>query len=315
VVKVVMTGPGGRISLCFLCRNGKFSGPLRLLVRESSGSKRIEKMSDYETRFGGMARLYGAAGLKRLRAAHVCVVGIGGVGSWTAEALARSGLGKLTLVDLDDVCVSNINRQIHALNGNVGRAKVQVMAERIRAINPECEALTVPEFFTGANAASLLGNGFDFVVDAIDNVPNKCLLIAAARERNIPIVACGGAGGRRDATAVRVGDLALTTHDRLLQKVREILRKEHGFPPVGKEFGVDCVYSPEPPVFPVGDGSVCENRALVGDTAGNKAPRLNCDWGLGSASFVTGVFGFAAAGVVVKKLSELAARPEPREDQ
>lgn len=256
--------------------------------------------SDYEARFGGIARLYGAAGGERLRRAHVAVVGIGGVGSWTVEALARSGVGALTLIDLDEVCVSNVNRQIHALTGTVGAAKVEVMAERARTINPECRVSAVSEFFTATNAGKLLAPGFDCVVDAIDSLTNKCRLIAACCERTIPVIACGAAGGRRDATAVRVADLAHVTHDRLLSEVRKQLRKEHGFPRDGKKMGVECVYSPEPPVFPAKDGSVCASPA---DADVGEERKLNCNLGLGSATFVTGSFGFAAAGVVVGRLT------------
>src|SRR5208282_3108152 len=186
-------------------------------------------MSDFETRFGGIARLYGRSGLEKLRAARVCVVGVGGVGTWAAEALARSGVGALTLVDLDEVCASNINRQLHALTGTVGRAKVEVMAERIRAINPECRVTAEPKFFNEQSAAELLGPRFDFVLDAIDSVTNKVLLLAGCRQRNLPVVACGGAGGRRDGTRVRTADLDLVSHDRLLAEVRKKLRKEFHF--------------------------------------------------------------------------------------
>jgi tRNA threonylcarbamoyladenosine dehydratase len=260
-------------------------------------------MSYYRARFEGIARLYGVECLQRLREAHVCVIGIGGVGSWTAEAIARSGLGQLTLVDLDEVCVSNINRQIHALSETVGRPKVEVMAERVRAINPDCQVHTITEFFTESTAEGVLSAKFDYIVDAIDSIRNKCLLIALSRDRNIPIVTCGGAGGRRDAAAVRVADLAFTSHDRLLQKVRERLRRDYGFPRGDKKFGVDCVYSTEPPVFPQMDGSVCETRPPP-EMGEGEARRLNCDWGLGSATFVTGAFGFAAAGHVVRRIAE-----------
>jgi tRNA A37 threonylcarbamoyladenosine dehydratase len=255
-------------------------------------------MNDFAERFGGIARLYGASGLERLRAAHVCVVGIGGVGTWAAEALARSGVGALTLVDLDEVCVTNINRQLHALTETVGRAKVEVMAERIRAINPECRVVTETKFFNEQTAEALLAPKYDFVLDAIDSLANKVLLLARCRQQPLPVVACGGAGGRREATAVRLADLAKVTHDRLLSEVRKRLRKEHGFPADGSDMGVDCVFSAEPPVFPQPDGSVCENR-----TAAPDGMRLNCNGGFGSATFVTGAFGFAAAGIIVKKLA------------
>ncbi len=248
-------------------------------------------------RFGGIARLTGEAGLARLRQAHVCVVGIGGVGSWAVEALARSGVGALTLVDLDEVCVTNINRQLHALDGTVGRAKVEVMAERVRLINPDCRVTSVVEFFTEANAARLLAPDFSFVVDAIDAVANKCRLLSACRERKLPVVACGAAGGRLDATAVRVADLADATHDRLLAEVRKRLRKEYSFPAPGEPMGVPCVFSPEAPIAP--EPPACADASADA----TQPPRLNCEWGYGSAAFVTGTFGFAAAGWVVRKLA------------
>jgi tRNA A37 threonylcarbamoyladenosine dehydratase len=257
------------------------------------------RMSDFETRFGGVARLYGQGGLQKLRAAHVCVVGIGGVGAWSAEALARSGVGAITLVDLDEICMTNINRQLHALTETVGRAKVEVMAERIRAINPECRVTVEQKFFNEQTAAELLAPKYDFVLDAIDSVTNKVLLLAKCREKNLPVVACGGAGGRRDATQIRTADLAKVTHDRLLAEVRRLLRREFQFPADGSALGVECVFSAETPVFAQPDGSVCENRATRED-----GTRLNCNGGLGSATFVTGAFGFAAAGIVVRKIAE-----------
>jgi tRNA A37 threonylcarbamoyladenosine dehydratase len=202
-------------------------------------------------------------------------------------------------VDLDEVCASNFNRQLHALTDTVGRAKVDVMAERIRAINPDCRVTAEQKFFNEQSAAELLAPKFDFVLDAIDSVTNKVLLLAGCRQRNLPIVVCGGAGGRRDATQVRTADLAKVSHDRLLAEVRKKLRKEFQFPADGSAMGVECVFSAEPPVFAQPDGSVCENRVAAED-----GTRLNCNGGLGSATFVTGVFGFAAAGIVVRKIAE-----------
>jgi len=255
-------------------------------------------MDDFETRFGGIARLYGKSGLQKLRAAHVCVVGIGGVGAWSAEALARSGVGAITLVDLDEVCASNINRQLHALTETVGRAKVDVMAARIRAINPNCRVTAEQKFFNEESAEELLAPKFDFVLDAIDNVPNKVLLLVRCREKNLPVIACGGAGGRRDLTSVRVGDLSKASHDKLLSEVRRRLRKEHHFPAERLAMGIPCVYSVEKTVFPQPDGSVCATRPEAEEGA-----RLNCNGGLGSATFVTGTFGFAAAGLIVQKIA------------
>jgi tRNA threonylcarbamoyladenosine dehydratase len=250
----------------------------------------------YTARFGGVGRLFGQPAHKRLGRAHVCVVGVGGVGSWAVEALARSGIGALTLVDLDEVCISNVNRQLHALVGRYGQPKVEVMQERILAINPECVVHPLRAFFTAANAAQILETPFDYLVDAIDSPSAKCRLIAACRDRSIPIVTVGGAGGRRDPTAVRTADLAFSSHDALLQEVRRGLRREHGFPRGQRPFGVGCVFSTEAPVFPTGDGSVCRERPPEADL------RLDCRSGFGTAAFVTGTFGFAAAGLVVRQL-------------
>jgi tRNA threonylcarbamoyladenosine dehydratase len=249
-------------------------------------------MNDFELRFGGIGRLYSAEGLQRLRQASVCVIGLGGVGSWAAEALARSAVGFITLVDLDDVCASNVNRQLQALDGAIGRPKAQVMAARIQAINPACQVRAVQEFFNESTAAQILATHFDWVLDAIDQVSNKCLLIARCRQAEIPLIASGGAGGRRDPASVRVADLAQTPRDPLLQQVRKKLRREHGFPRHPRAlFHVPCVYSPEPPVFPAGCGA--------------DLPR-GCDHRYGAASFVTGTFGFVAAGHIV---SAIAAGP------
>jgi len=256
-------------------------------------------MSDFEQRFGGIARLYGHTGLEKLRTAHVCVVGIGGVGTWAVEALARSGIGALTLVDLDEVCVTNINRQLHSLTDTIGQAKVTAMAGRIHAINPDCRVTAEQKFFNEQTAAEILAPGYDFIIDAIDNVPNKVLLLVACRDKKIPVIACGGAGGRRDLTSVRLGDLSKASHDKLLSEVRRKLRKDHHFPAEHHVMGVPCVYSVEKTKYPQPDGSVCELRNEADEGA-----RLNCNGGLGSATHVTGAFGFAAAGLALQKIAE-----------
>jgi tRNA A37 threonylcarbamoyladenosine dehydratase len=264
----------------------------------SSRWHNLVAMSDFEERFSGIQRLYGKAALESFRRAHVAVVGIGGVGTWAVEALARSGVGRLTLIDLDEVCVSNVNRQLHALDGQIGHSKAEAMAIRVRAINPECEVTALQEFFTSANADQILSTKFDAVLDAIDHVPNKCLLIARCREKGIPIITTGGAGGRRDATQVRVADLTKTTYDGLAQNVRKKLRQKFNFPLNPKQpFGVECVFSAEPPVFAQSDGTVCGKREE------GAAVRLNCANGYGTATFVTGTFGFVAAAQVLKILA------------
>ncbi len=256
--------------------------------------------NEFQTRFSGIGRLYGRLGLARLRSSRVAVIGVGGVGSWAVEALARSGIGHLSLVDLDDICVTNINRQLPALETTVGRSKVEVLEERVRLIQPEIEVKAQSQFFTAATAENILGPGFDFVVDGIDHLANKCLLIAECRRRGIPLVVCGGAGGRRDPTGVRIADLAATSHDPLLAQVRAVLRTEYRFPRDQQGYGVSCVYTQELPVFPQEDGSVCAERP---EGLSGSEMRLNCDSGFGAAAFVTGVFGFAAASVVVKGLT------------
>jgi len=253
-------------------------------------------MPDFEQRFGGIARLYGKAGLARLRAAHVAVVGLGGVGSWTVEALARSGVGALTLIDLDDICVTNVNRQLHAVHGEIGRPKTDALAERVRLIYPGSHVVRVAQFFTASTATELLTPRYDFVVDAIDKLTNKCLLIAGCRDRSLPVVTVGGAGGKRNGTAVRVSDLAESEQDELLRQVRRKLRREFGFSRT-EPFGIPCVYSPEKQVFPWSDGTC----AGVAEPASNLT--LDCATGFGTATFVTGAFGFAAAGEVVTRLA------------
>ncbi|MCK9284539.1 MAG: tRNA cyclic N6-threonylcarbamoyladenosine(37) synthase TcdA [Rhodocyclaceae bacterium] len=248
---------------------------------------------DPARRFGGVARLYGAVGAARIAAAHVCIIGIGGVGSWAAEALARSGVGGLTLIDLDHVAESNINRQIHALDSSLGQAKVQAMAERIAAINPHCRVVCIEDFIEPDNVAALLPV-CDAVIDAIDSVRAKAALIAHCRRGKRLLVTTGGAGGRVDPTAVQVADLARTTQDALASKVRARLRKEYGFPrDAKKKFGVDCVFSPEQIRRP--DGAACDV-----DEAGLHG--LNCA-GYGSSVAVTAGFGFAAAARVLTRLA------------
>jgi tRNA A37 threonylcarbamoyladenosine dehydratase len=257
---------------------------------------------DYLDRFGGVSRLLGRAGLERLRAAHVCVVGVGGVGSWAVEGLARSGVGALTLVDLDDVCVTNVNRQLPALDGQIGRPKVAVLAERVRLINPACRVEAAAEFFTEATAERLLAPPFDFVIDAVDLMSHKALLIAGCRDRGRPCLTVGAAGGRRDATQIRAGDLGDAENDLLLRQVRKKLRRDFGFSAGATRgrmhFGVRCVWSGERPVFPWADGT-CGAEPEPGSNL-----KLDCETGFGTAVFVTGAFGFAAAGEVVRELAQ-----------
>jgi len=248
----------------------------------------------YAARFGGVARLYGREAAACLREAHACVVGVGGVGSWAAEALARGGVGALTLIDLDEVCVSNVNRQLHALDGQIGRPKVGVLAERIHLINTECRVEAVQEFFVASNAERLLAPGYAVVVDAIDSVAHKARLLAFCVARGLPVVTTGGAGGKRDGTRLRTGDLGEAGGDDLLRQVRKTLRKEHGFPGgEGHRYGVRAVWSTEAPVYPWADGT-----CGAGPEPGSST-RLDCAAGLGAAVWVTAPFGFAAAQLAV----------------
>ncbi len=257
----------------------------------------------YLQRFGGIARLYGVAGLERLSQAHVCVIGIGGVGSWVVEALARSGVGALTLIDLDDVCVTNINRQLPALDGTVGLPKVQVMAQRIAAINPECRVNQVLEFVSEANAARLLEGDFSFVVDAVDRMSIKAVIIDTCVKRQMPVLTIGSAGGRRDPTKIKSVDLGLAGHDLLLQQVRRKLRKDYGYPKSDDgnavPMGIPCVFSSEKPMFPWADGT-CSTEP---EPEAEKSLRLDCAAGFGAATHLTGSFGFMAAGEVVTRIS------------
>jgi tRNA threonylcarbamoyladenosine dehydratase len=260
-------------------------------------------MSDYLERFGGVARLYGVEAQARLRRAHVAVIGLGGVGSWACEALARSGVGALTLVDLDDVCVSNINRQLPALTGTLGHPKVEVLAGRAREIQPEITLHPVAGFFTEASADAVLSTSYDGVVDAIDRPSLKALLIASCRQRGLPVVTVGGAGGRRDPTQVRVTDLGHSTHDPLLAEVRRRLRRDHGFPRDHAPFGVECVCSAEPissapaPVPAEGAGAPPEDSTCA------PASGSACGRRFGTACFVTGTFGFVAAARIVARVA------------
>ncbi|MDE2606392.1 MAG: tRNA threonylcarbamoyladenosine dehydratase [Burkholderiales bacterium] len=250
----------------------------------------LDEAADLQRRFGGLERLYGLAGAAAIRRAHVAVVGIGGVGSWAAEALARSGVGRLTLVDLDHVAESNINRQVQALDGTLGQAKVLAMRERIAQIHPGCRVDAVEEFVEPDNWPALLTEGADAVIDACDELKAKVAMAAWARRAKALFIACGAAGGKRLAHRVDIDDLAHATHDPLLAQLRYRLRKHHGAPREGKRIGIACVFSreavapPDPSCAVEGDGS------------------LNCH-GYGSVVSVTATFGQCAAGWVLDRIA------------
>lgn len=259
--------------------------------------------SDYLDRFAGVGRLYGLTALEAFSRAHVVVVGIGGVGSWVAEALVRSGIGEITLIDLDDVCITNINRQLHALTSSVGQSKVITSADRLRDINPDLIVHEVESFATQDNLAELFDGQPDYVVDAIDSAGVKAAIISYCRRNKIPVITTGGAGGLIDPQRIAVADLSKTEHDPLASKVRSILKRHFGFSRSGRKFGIECVYSTEQARFPMPDGSVCATKQFVdGDV------RLDCSGGLGAITPVTAGFGFTAASRVLLKLSERDAR-------
>ncbi|MCA3238959.1 MAG: ThiF family adenylyltransferase [Curvibacter sp.] len=251
---------------------------------------------DAERRFGGLARLYGVAGAQRIRAAHVAVVGVGGVGSWAVEALARSGVGRLTLIDLDHVAESNINRQIQATTATLGQAKVLALRERIAQIHPDCQVTCIEEFVEPANWPALLPGDVDAVIDACDQVHAKTAMAHWARERKAVFVAVGAAGGKRLAHRVDIEDLSRVTHDPLLAQLRYRLRKHHGAPREGRRMGVACVYSREAVQGPDASCDV--------DSDGS----LNCS-GYGSLVAVTATFGQCAAGWVMNELAAQGGRP------
>ncbi|HIX20355.1 MAG TPA: tRNA threonylcarbamoyladenosine dehydratase [Candidatus Akkermansia intestinigallinarum] len=254
-------------------------------------------MTDRE-RFGGIARLYSEEGADKIAHSRAAVVGIGGVGSWAAEALARSGVGTIILLDLDDICLTNTNRQIHALEGQYGRPKVDVMAERLRLINPAVRTIPIQAFYTPGHPERLFDEKPDVVIDAIDSMKSKCHLIAECRTRGVPIVTCGGAGGRIDPSRIAVADLARTCGDNMLSQLRKILRQQYDFPLYDRcpEIGIPCVYSSEKPRFARCDGSVSLERE-----AGHVG-RISCHAGFGSAAHITGSFGLMMAGLALNIL-------------
>lgn len=277
----------------------------------------IDDEVDFGRRFGGIARLYGERALERFRAAHVCVIGVGGVGSWIVEALARSAVGRLTLIDLDNVAESNINRQIQALSTTVGMPKIEALKQRIALINPYCEVELVEDFIDPDNLEQMIGdNRFDYVVDAIDSVKAKAALIAYCSERRIPLVVIGGAGGQLDPTKIEVRDLARTEQEPLLKKVRKVLRARYGFAKGEKnKYHIDAVFSMEPLRYPEsGDACAIDPNSITG---------LNCA-GFGSSMVVTATFGMVAAGHLLRKLADEAnavapavalAAPAPAENE
>jgi len=264
-------------------------------------------MTDYSLRFGGITRLYGKHGASILQQAHFCVVGIGGVGSWAAEALARNGAGQITLIDLDDICVTNINRQIHALTSTIGESKVEVMSARIKQINPDCQVNTIEDFVTIENLNELITVHYDYIIDAIDSVDIKTRLITHCKRNKMSIITIGGAGGQVDPSKITIADLSKTYQDPLLAKVKNQLRREFNFPRADltkaskRKFSIDAVFSTEQLRYPNDLGEVCLAKPDASD-GNNSVMRLDCSGGFGATTHVTATFAFFAVGRAIDKL-------------
>lgn len=254
-------------------------------------------------RFDRMGRLVGDDKMLKLFQSHVMIIGLGGVGSWAAEAIARSGVGKITVVDFDEICITNANRQLHALQGLVGQKKAQVMAERLRKINPQAEVVALPVFYNEENSEEILAHKPDFIIDAIDNLTAKCHLLKTARDRQIKIITSGGSAAKMDPLRVQLTDLAQTNKDPMSAQVRKILRQKFDFP-AEKYFGIPCVFSDEDIIAPIelnydnGQGFKCV--CPQGQNNLHSCEHRNVIYG--TASFVTGTFGLAMASWVVREI-------------
>lgn len=258
----------------------------------------MEAEQDFYARFGGIGRLFGRAGLEKIKTSRVLVIGIGGVGSWVAESLARTGVGFITLVDLDDVCVTNINRQIVATDKTLGQFKVDAMKARMLEVNPHCIIETKQCFFSPKNLETIFDREYDFVVDACDDFTNKCYLIDHCRKNKIKLVVMGGAGGKVDPLQIKVTDMSISANDRLLARLRKKLRQDFNFPLENEgDFGVWAVWSHERAVYPTADGCLTYKPPGM-------AKNMDCEEGFGSASFVTGAFAFAATSLVLRELTK-----------
>lgn len=259
-------------------------------------------MDDYQRRFGGIERLYGQHNVATISSLHIAVAGLGGVGSWAAEALVRTGIGKITLIDMDEVCLSNINRQSHALSETIGQSKIEVLAARLRSINPQLNVSLIDDFISPGNIAECLAERPHGVLDAIDSIAAKTALLAWCKRNKIRVVTTGGAGGQIDPSQIQVADVAKVIQDPLMAKVRSQLRRDFHFTSNPKrKFGIDCVYSTEQLRYPVGDGRVSYAKPGASDTP------MNCSTGFGASMMVTASFGLQAAATLIQRLI-----PEPK---
>jgi tRNA A37 threonylcarbamoyladenosine dehydratase len=268
-----------------------------------------ETNSVMHRRFDRMGRLVGDDVMKKLFNTHVMVIGLGGVGSWAAESLSRSGIGKLTVVDYDEICITNANRQLHALQGLVGRKKAEVMADRLRKINPQSEVVAIPEFYNAENSEMMLGTKPDYIVDCIDNLTAKAHLLATCRAQGIKVITSGGSAAKMDPTRIKIVDMADTYVDPMAHQMRKILRQKYDFPE--KKFGIPCVFSDEAPIEPgdllydngQGFKCVCPSKNNL-----HGCDQRNVIWG--TASFVTGAFGLTMASWVVQQIYAEARVPQ-----
>jgi tRNA threonylcarbamoyladenosine dehydratase len=256
----------------------------------------------YFQRFSGIARLYGESALQCFSQAHICVIGIGGVGSWVAESLVRSGIGQITLIDMDDVCVTNTNRQIHALKSNIGKPKTSVMAERILQINPECIVNEIDDFINVDNVGEYLGTKqlprYHYIIESIDSVHDKAAVLAYCKRQKLKVITIGGAGGQKDPTQIKIADLAKTIQDPLVAKLREKLKHNYKLNKDSKgKYGIPCVFSTEQLTYPSKNGKVCLTKS---EADGPK--KMDCESGFGAITTVTATFGFVAVSYVLNKL-------------
>jgi tRNA A37 threonylcarbamoyladenosine dehydratase len=276
----------------------KSSTSIEAEAASADAAAAIAETADVHSRFAAIDRLYGAGATERISALHVCIVGLGGVGSWAAECLARTGVGAITLIDYDTVCPTNINRQLHALSGTIGEKKHAVLAERIQEINPHCRLDVIDDYLSERTLDTYLSpqRGYGYVVDAIDSIKFKAGIIYYCKRNKIPVITTGAAGGLTDPTLIHVKDLSRTYNDPLAAKVRAKLRDDYNFSRNPKRyFGVECVFSGQQQVYPRPDGSVGHEKPGICGIS------LDCRFGYGSVSFVTATFGMVAASRVINK--------------
>ena len=254
------------------------------------------EIGSYEHRFSGIQRLYGYDSSILLKSAHFVVIGLGGVGSWAAEAIARSGIGEITIIDWDDICLSNTNRQIHALSNAAGKSKANLLCQRIQLINPECKVNAIREYYCPENADDLVHLDIDYIIDAIDNKNTKIHLINHSKKIGVPIITCGGAGGRINPSNIKISDLGESKNDPLLAQMRKQLRKDFNLPREKKvKFNIPCVYSDESMRYPDDGGNICFQKPAKP----NGPKKLDCAMGFGSVTHITGSIGFAMSGYAI----------------